>query len=103
MKARVRLKIRAGAPRTGFAGRYGEGWKLAVAAPPVDGRANEAIVKYVAGVAGVAARAVRIVTGHTGTSKLVEVEGISAGALERAILGSHGPRGNTGGAAAPES
>ena len=43
MKARVALKVRAGARKTEFAGRFGDAWKLHVAAPPVDGKANEVI------------------------------------------------------------
>ncbi len=48
MKARISLKVAAGARSTAFAGRFGDAWKLHVAAPPVDGKANEAIIKFLA-------------------------------------------------------
>ena len=76
MKARLTLKVRAGARKTEFAGKYGDAWKLHVAAPPVDGKANEAIIRFLAKLAGVPAAAVRIVSGFTGSTKIVEIEGI---------------------------
>jgi hypothetical protein len=61
----------------------------------VDGKANEAIIRFLAKVATAPASAVRIVTGFTAASKIVEIAGIDAAALERAILESHGPRSHT--------
>src|SRR5258708_38859405 len=92
MKARVTLKVRAGARRTEFAGRYGDAWKLHVAAPPVDGKANDAIVRFLAALVRVTASSVRIVIGHSSTTKLAEIDGVSPEQLERAILDSHGPQ-----------
>jgi uncharacterized protein YggU (UPF0235/DUF167 family) len=100
MKTRVTLKVRAGAPVTKFAGEYGEGWKLQIAAPPVDGKANDAIIRFISKVAGVARAQVRIVAGASASAKIVEVEGVGAEALRRAILESHGCPPDTGSAAA---
>ena len=101
MKVRLTLKIRAGARKTAFAGEFGDVWKLHVAAPPVDGKANEAIIRFLAKLVGVPAASVRIVSGFTGTTKIVEIGGIDSAALQRAILESHGHPSNTGSAAAP--
>jgi uncharacterized protein len=103
VKARLTLKIRAGARKTEFAGQFGEAWKLHVAAPPVDGKANAAIARFVAQVAGVPTASVRIVSGFTGTTKIVEIVGIDSGSLDRAILESHGHSSHSGSAAARES
>jgi uncharacterized protein (TIGR00251 family) len=103
MKTRLSLKVRAGARKTGFAGRLGEAWKLHIAAPPVDGKANEAIIRYLSKLARVPASAVRIVTGHTGPSKIIEIEGVESAELERAILESHGHRPYPGSSPPPES
>ena len=86
MKARLTLKVRPGARKTAFAGRYGDAWKLQVAAPPVDGKANDAIIRFLSDVAGVPAASVRIVTGFSGSTKIVEVEGIDSASLDRVIL-----------------
>lgn len=45
--------------------------------PPVDDRANQAIVRLVAEHFGVARHAVRIVSGHTASQKVLEVEGVT--------------------------
>ncbi len=95
-RARLTLKIRAGAKRTGFSGKLGDVWKLQVAAPPVDGKANEAIVKFLAKLTGQPAGAVRIVSGFTSPMKTVEIEGVDGQTLDRAILESHGPQKDTG-------
>jgi uncharacterized protein (TIGR00251 family) len=88
MTATIRLRVSPGAPRTELAGRHGEGWKVRVAAPPERGRANEALVRYMAEVLGVPRAAVRVVAGAGGRDKLLEVSGLSpadaAAALGRA-------------------
>ncbi len=58
-------------------GRGGVALKIAVAAPPVDGAANAAIVELLSDVLGVPKRAVTIARGETGREKQVEVRGIS--------------------------
>jgi uncharacterized protein len=103
MKARLTLKVRAGARRTEFAGVHGDAWKLHVSAPPVEGKANEAIIRYLAKLAGIPAAAVRIVSGFTGSTKIVELDGIEPEHLHRAILESHGHSSNTGSAPPPKA
>ena len=93
---RITLKIRAGAKRTAFAGKLGDVWKLQVAAPPVDGKANEALTKFLAKLAGRPMSAVRIVSGFTSSTKTVEIDGVDSQSLDRAILESHGPETHTG-------
>jgi len=93
---RITLKIRAGAKGTAFAGKLGDVWKLQVAAPPVDGKANDALVKFLAKLTGRPVSAVRIVSGFTSPMKTVEIDGVDSQALDRAILESHGPQTHTG-------
>jgi uncharacterized protein YggU (UPF0235/DUF167 family) len=62
---------------------------IRVSAPPVDGRANDALCRLVAKAAGVAPSRVRVVRGHTARDKVLEVEGVEAAAL-RAALGLPG-------------
>jgi len=83
--ARVTVKVHPRAKRTGVAGRFGDAWKLDLAAPPVDGRANEECVRWFAELAGVARSRVRIVTGATGRTKVVEVEGMEQAELTRRL------------------
>jgi uncharacterized protein YggU (UPF0235/DUF167 family) len=62
-----------------------------VTAPPVDGRANEALCRLIARLAGVPPSAVGVVRGHTARDKTVRVEGVDEPALRRALgLGPEG-------------
>lgn len=58
-----------------------------VTAPPVDGRANKALVGLVAERLGVARSRVSIVRGEASRDKLLEVEGLSEGQIRRKLLG----------------
>ena len=80
--ARVTVKVHPRAKRSGIAGRFGEAWKLDLAAPPVDGKANEECVRWLAEAAGVPRSRVRIVSGATARMKVVEVEGLAQSELE---------------------
>ena len=74
-----------------------------MAAPPVDGKANAAIARFLAQLAGVPTASVRIVSGFTGTTKIVEIVGLDSESLKRAILESHGHPSNSGSASAREA
>jgi len=64
----------------------GEAVKLAITAPPVDGKANAAVIEYFADLFGVAKSNVAIVSGETGRNKVVAVRGVSAAQVKK-ILG----------------
>lgn len=83
--ARVAVKVHPRAKRSAVTGRLGEAWKVDLAAPPVDGKANEECIRFFAELVGVPKSSVRIVTGATGRNKVVEVEGVAQEALD-AIL-----------------
>jgi hypothetical protein len=80
--ARLTVKVHPRARRTALAGRLGEAWKLDLAAPPVDGKANDECIRFFAELAGVPRANVRIVTGATGRLKAIEIEGLAQDALE---------------------
>jgi uncharacterized protein (TIGR00251 family) len=77
VKARISVRVHPNARRSGFAGMIGEHHKLNVAAPPTDGRANQACVDFLAEFFGIRRSAVQLVTGQTNRTKLFELEGIS--------------------------
>lgn len=82
---RLDLVAQPRASRTAFGPLLGERRKLAVAAPPVDGEANAAIVKFLAKFFGVAKSAVRIVQGETGRTKTVAIAGITLAEARRRL------------------
>lgn len=65
------------ASRNALAGWHDGRLKIALAAPPVDGEANAALVKFMASVLGVPKKDVAIVSGDTGRRKCVAVSNIS--------------------------
>jgi uncharacterized protein (TIGR00251 family) len=79
----VTLAVRAqpGAKRTAITGVYGEGGaaqlKIAVQSPPVDGKANAALIGFLAEMFGVAKNQVEIVGGELSRSKVFLVRGVS--------------------------
>jgi len=83
--ARITVKVQPRAKVTRMAGRMENAYRLQLAAPPVDGKANEACVAFLAELAGVAKSRVRIVSGATGRMKVVEIEGIAQGEMERRL------------------
>jgi uncharacterized protein (TIGR00251 family) len=87
VKARVTVKVHPRAKRTAAAGRFGAGWKLDLAAPPVEGKANEECVRFFAELARAPRSRVRIVTGLTSRAKVVEIEGVTQEDLERLLDG----------------
>ena len=80
---KLRLRVQPGARRTALLARMPGGeWKVAVAAPPVDGRANDAVLELVSDLLGVRRSQVSLARGASARGKVVEVEGLSAEAAE---------------------
>jgi hypothetical protein len=80
--AGVSLAVRAqpGAKKTAIVGIYGEGataqLKIAVQAPPLEGRANEALIAFLARTFDVPRGSVKLVSGDLSRSKVFLLEGI---------------------------
>ena len=70
------LYVQPGAKRSEFAGQHGERVKLRLAAPPVEGKANAALIEFLAEYFGVPRRNVTIVSGLKSRSKRVAIEGV---------------------------
>ena len=83
--ARLTVKVHPRAKRSAVTGRFGDAWKLDLAAPPVDGKANDECVRFFAELARVPRARVRIVTGLTSRTKVVEIEGVPQEDLERRL------------------
>ncbi len=72
------LHIQPGAKKTEFAGRHGDALKIRLAAPPVDGKANAALLKFVAETLRLPKSAVTLKSGQTSRRKVLEVIGAEA-------------------------
>ena len=69
----LELHVQPGAKKTGFAGTHGGRRKLRLAAPPVDGKANAALVEFLAEEYGVPKRNVTIEAGLQSRQKRVRI------------------------------
>jgi uncharacterized protein len=67
------LHVQPGASRTEYAGLHGGAHKVRLAAPPTEGRANAALVAFLADAFGVRARDIAIVSGTTARRKIVRI------------------------------
>jgi uncharacterized protein (TIGR00251 family) len=68
------LHVQPGAKRTEIAGAHGDALKIRLAAPPVDGKANAALVRYLAGAFGVPMGQVTLVRGDSSRQKVLRIE-----------------------------
>ena len=74
----VDIVVQPRCPREGVGPVMGDRLKVSVNAPPVEGKANEAVQKVLAAAFGVHRSAVTILRGETGKRKTVHIAGISA-------------------------
>jgi uncharacterized protein len=69
----LELHCQPGAKRTEVTGVHGDCLRVRVAAPPIEGRANAALIEFLAEAFGVPRRAVAIVRGESGRRKAVRI------------------------------
>ncbi len=73
------------ASRSRVVGEHGGRLKVSLAAPPVDGEANQALVELLADLLQVPRRQVAVVQGQTGKRKVVRAQGVALQAAEAAL------------------
>ena len=72
----VDVRVIPRSPRTAVAGRRGNAILIRVAAPPVDGAANDALLRFLSDTIGVPRHAIRLVSGETSRDKRVGIAGV---------------------------
>ena len=85
------IKAVPNAPRTEVAGWMGDTLKLKLHAPPVDGKANAELCRYLADALGLPRSAIRVVTGETARVKRVQLIGLSLDAVRVRLDGQVSP------------
>ena len=82
----LKLAIHAtpGAKRTEAAGAHGDALRVRLAAPPVDGKANAALIDWAAAAFGVPRKQVELLHGAAGRQKVLAIGFDSAASLARA-------------------
>jgi uncharacterized protein (TIGR00251 family) len=79
------LVVQPRASRSVVVGIHDGRLKVSLAAPPVDGEANDALVEFLSSLVRLPKRAVRVVRGESGRRKTVALEGAAADAIERSL------------------
>ena len=87
---RISVHVVPRARRTEVAGTYGDAIRIRLAAPPIDGAANEELVRFLAERLGVARRQVEITAGMAGRRKVVEIVGLGQETIRRRLLKTAG-------------
>ena len=73
----ISLHIQPGAKREAIAGLFGSSLKIALNAPPVDGKANAALLRFLAAKLGVAKKQIELCSGAASRDKRVFVSGVT--------------------------
>jgi uncharacterized protein len=89
LSAVLSVKIQPRASKNEIILTEGNGLKIRLTAPPVDGAANEALVKFLAGELGVAKSRVEIISGQTSREKIIRVKGLGSEDVERLLNIKH--------------
>jgi uncharacterized protein len=79
------VRVHPGAKKNAVTGLLGGAMKIALSAPPVDGKANEALIAFVAERLGLPRARVVLVSGVTNRSKILRVTGKSAAEVRAAL------------------
>jgi uncharacterized protein (TIGR00251 family) len=80
------LHIQPGARRSEIAGVHGEALKIRLAAPPVDGKANAALLEFLATALATAKSRLTLVAGQSSRSKRVAVHGLAVAEIRARLL-----------------
>jgi len=88
--ATFRVKVHPRAKKNAITGEVGAALKLALTAPPVEGRANEACIAFLAEVLNVPRSSVTIAAGESSRNKVICVRALSAAQVEEKLQAALG-------------
>lgn len=80
------VKVQPRARRNAIVGELGDALKIALTAPPVNGRANEACTEFFANLLSLPRASITIASGQSSRNKVIRVAGISADELKKRLL-----------------
>jgi len=82
------VKVHPRARKNAITGTMGDALKLALTAPPVEGRANQAVIEFFADLFQIPRSSVTIASGETSRNKVVRVSGMNRAAVEQRLAGA---------------
>ncbi len=81
----LKIKVQPKASHNQIVGIMEDALKIRLTAPPVDGKANLACLKFLAETLGVSRQQVELVSGQTGRQKLIRIAGLSPAQIQQAL------------------
>jgi len=88
--ATFQVKVHPHAKKNAIAGEIGDAVKLALTAPPIDGRANQACIAFFAELLNVPRSSVTIAAGQSSRNKVIRVSGLSAAQVQEHLRSAMG-------------
>jgi uncharacterized protein len=79
------VKVHPRARKNAITGTVGDAFKLALTAPPVEGKANQAVIEFFADLFAIPRSSVTIASGETSRNKTVRIAGVSKPAAEQKL------------------
>ena len=79
------VKVHPRARQNAITGQLGDAIKLSLTAPPIEGRANEACIEFLANLLKLPRSSVTIASGHSSRRKVIRVVGLSPEEIRRRI------------------
>ena len=79
------VKVHPRARQNAINGEIGDALKLSLTAPPIEGRANEACIEFLAKLLKLPRSSVTIASGHKSCRKVIRVDGLSAEEVRKRI------------------
>jgi uncharacterized protein (TIGR00251 family) len=86
VKAVLRLRVVPNAKRSEVVGLHGEAIKIKIQAPAMDGKANAALLEFVAEKLGIPIRQLALVAGEKSRDKMVAIQGIEEAEARQRLL-----------------
>ncbi|HYT64157.1 MAG TPA: DUF167 domain-containing protein, partial [Gemmatimonadales bacterium] len=87
LTARLVVHVVPRAARTAVAGRHGDAVKIRIAAAPVDGAANDELIRFLAERLRISRTAIEITAGHTSRRKNITITGMETATVLRLLEG----------------
>jgi len=80
------VRVQPSSSRDEVSGEWEGSLKIRLQAPPLEGRANEALCRFLAEILKIPASAVRILSGERSRTKRVEIRGVTAAQIQRLLI-----------------
>jgi uncharacterized protein (TIGR00251 family) len=85
------VKVHPRARKNAITGTVGDALKLALTAPPVEGKANQAVIEFFADLFEIPRSSVTIASGETSRNKVVRISGMDRAAVQQRLSGALTP------------